>query len=158
MRMNKRLPAFTLMEVTIAMLISAIAISMTYTIYRIVSKSYFDYSVKQDQMADLMTADQLIRTDFFSASQIRKTESGMDLLLKQGHIVYVFDKERLMRSQFDLKTDTFKINAQLSNASFENKEAESGDRIDQVKITVMAEGRNIPYIYNKKYSSNDLFE
>lgn len=156
--MSKRLPAFTLMEVTIAMLISAIAISMTYTIYRIVSKSYFDYSVKQDKMADLMSADQLIRTDFFSARQIRKTEGGIDLLLKEGHIVYVFDKERLMRSQFDLKTDTFKIAAQIDRVSFENKEVENGERIDQVKITVMAEGHHIPYTYNKQYSSNDLFE
>ena len=51
--MNKhRIKAFTIMEVTVTMLIAAILIGITYTTYSIVLKSYNSFTTKNADMAD----------------------------------------------------------------------------------------------------------
>lgn len=158
MRLNKKVPAFTLMEVTIAMLIAAIAIAITYTAYRIVSRSYLDYKRKQEKTADLMVIDQRLRSDFESAKRITKSLQGIIIEQSGGKINYVFSKDLIIRDQFTLRTDSFKMSLNNIHYLFERQDKEAGAILDELELSIQADGQPMPLSYKKQYSSQDLFE
>jgi len=160
----KKLPAFTLMEVTIAMLLTSIVVGITYTTYRIVSRSYVDYAKKQESLATFLTADKLLKQDFLQAEQILKTgepgsgEEGLQLKMPQGFITYRFAENYLLRDQFALRVDTFKLAVKAPDFSFENVASEEGGRVDQLHFQTQLGGMPLLLHYKKLYSAQDLFE
>ena len=157
MKINKKLPAFTLMEVTIAMLIAAIAIAVTFTTYRIVSGAYFNFSKKQEMVATLTTMDKLLKQDFINAKSIVKTEDGVFLEVNKGIITYSFKDNYVLRNQFSLRIDTFKLHVNALNFSFENDLVEEGEEVDLLNFKTQVEDDLIPLQYLKTYSAQDLF-
>lgn len=157
MNMNKKLPAFTLMEITIAMLIAAIAIAITFTTYRIVSGAYFNFTKKQEMVATLTTMDKLLKKDFLNAKSIVKTADGVFLEVNKGIVTYSFKDSYVLRDQFSLRIDTFKLQVNELNFSFEKDIVEEGKEVDQLNFKTQLEGDFIPLQYQKTYSAQDLF-
>ncbi|WP_142527467.1 prepilin-type N-terminal cleavage/methylation domain-containing protein [Pedobacter westerhofensis] len=156
MNAKKKIPAFTLMEVTIAMLIAAIAIVITYTAYHIISGTYHSYAKKQDRIAAFSLADRLLKKDFLNADQIIRTAEGMEFQSGNGLVIYQFRDSLMLRSQHALRTDTFKFPLQAPRLTFEN--AEAAEAIDQLEYQTTLEGQNITLTYKKSYSSQSLFK
>ncbi len=166
----KKIPAFTLMEVTIAMLLTSLVIGITYTAYRLVSRSYVDYVHKQEIMATFLTADKLLKQDFSQARRIIRSgenvehstdaddRGGLQIETDAGIIRYVFTPGYLLRDQFALRVDTFKITIKAPVFFFENVPAENGTLIDQVHFETRLEGAPLTLNYKKTYSAQDLFE
>jgi type II secretory pathway component PulJ len=158
MGVRKKIPAFTLMEVTIAMLIAAIAIAMTYTAYRIISGTYSSYAKKQDRVAAFSLADRLLKNDFLGADHIIKTTEGVDFKSGNGLISYQFKDSLMLRSQHVLQTDTFKFPLKTVCLTFENMEAEVATEVDQLEYETSLEAQPITLTYKKRYSSQNLFK
>lgn len=158
MVIRKKVPAFTIMEVTISMLIAAIAIGITYTAYRIVSGTYSDYTKKQDRVAAFTVADKLLKKDFMMADHIIKTADGLDIESENGLIRYQFTEGYILRTQSALHTDTLKIPVKSGNFSFEDQVADEGAVVDQLNFETQLEGQDIPLVYKKIYSSQNLFK
>ena len=156
--MNKKLPAFTIMEVTIAMLVAGIAIAITFTAYRIVSGAYLNFGRKQEKVAAVTLLDKLLKTDVRQASRVLKTEDGLSLQLEQGLIRYSFTDTTVLRNQFTLRTDTFKLVVKDLGFSFEQHSAEEEGLVDQLGFKVVLAGDVVPLQYQKLYSATDLFE
>nr|WP_068893380.1 prepilin-type N-terminal cleavage/methylation domain-containing protein [Pedobacter panaciterrae] len=157
MNLSKKLPGFTLMEVTIAMLIAAIAIAITFTAYRIVSGSYFSFNKKQEKVATLTTIDKLLKQDFIKARSIIRTSDGIFLELNGGIVTYSFKDSYILRDQFSLAIDTFKLQVNDLNCSFENDKVEEGKEVDLLSFRTQLDGDIIPFQYLKIYSAQDLF-
>ena len=158
MELNKKLPAFTLMEVTIAMLIAGIAIAITFTAYRIVSGSYIGFSKKQDELAGFVMLDKLLKQDFLSAKHIVKSQEGLVMEMESGLINYRMDSGFMLRDQFSLRTDTFKLQVTSPAFLFETNVVEVGQSIDQFNFETVVQGQSIPLHYQKIYSAQDLFK
>lgn len=158
MSRNNKVPAFTLMEVTIAMLIAAIAIAITFTAYRIVSGSYLDFTRKQEKIATFITADKLLKQDFINARHIIKTEEGLMMEMEDGMINYHFKPDYILRDQFSLNIDTFKMKINNSSFLFERGVAEEGKSVDQLSFNAEVDGQSIALYYQKVYSAQDLFQ
>lgn len=158
MKLNKKLPAFTLMEVTIAMLIAGIAIAITFTAYRIVSGSYIGFSKKQDELAGFVMLDKLLKKDFLSAKHIVKSQEGLVMEMEGGLINYRMDSGFMLRDQFSLRTDTFKLQVNSLAFLFETNVVEEGQSIDQFNFETVVQGQLIPLQYRKIYSAQDLFK
>lgn len=156
MKINKRIPAFTLMEVTISMLIAAIAIAITFTAYRLVSRSYVDFSQKQQHISELITADKLLKQDFVKGSIIMKGPKGFSIVMREGTIDYSFHPDYFLRQQYALRTDTFKIKTTELNYLFEGEEVAEGESIDQFTLKEEIQGAMIDLRYYKLYSAQDL--
>lgn len=156
--LNKKIPAFTLMEVTIAMLIAGIAIAITFTAYRIVSGSYIGFSKKQQELAGFVTLDKLLKQDFMAAGKVLKSADGLVMQMEGGLISYQVDPAFILRDQFSLRTDTFKLAINEPGFSFENEEAIEGEAIDQFGFETLVQGQLIPVRYQKLYSAQDLFK
>ncbi|MEO7215181.1 hypothetical protein [Mucilaginibacter sp.] len=149
-----QLKAFTIMEVTITMLLAAILIGITYATYNIISKSYISFSRKNDDMQVFLQLDKLLRKDFAHSGIILKTEEGLFMTDTNGTISYQITPDYTLRTQ--IRTDTFKVSTQQMTGSFEGAATSTDSLVDDLSITVFYQGEKIPYHYHKQYSSADL--
>ncbi|SDT67311.1 hypothetical protein SAMN05216490_4781 [Mucilaginibacter mallensis] len=157
---EKKVNAFTIMEVTITMMITAIVIGITYTAYSIVSQSYMGYQKKNDGLTVLSRIDQLLAKDFAHAALISKTQDGLLLSSPSDSVSYVFALGFIVRKGPVI--DTFKIQSGGLTTLFETQpisevSADSEqNRIDELSFFIVLKNGNIPYHYQKQYSSVNL--
>ena len=155
-----KVKAFTIMELTIAMLISAIAIGITYSIFLIVSHSYQSYLTKTAQVATAQRLDAVLQRDFDRGALILKDTSGVRIQLPSGQVKYQFDTAFVIRKT--ATNDTFKVKTDSVTFSFEGKEltanGEAGAQnpLDELYLSVILEKQKITYHYHKVYSSANL--
>jgi hypothetical protein len=148
------------MEITIAMLLSAIVISITYTVFSIVTRSYHGYQLKHEGMASVLRLDELLQKDFERAEIILKDTDGIALQSAALLVKYRFYPDYVLR--ISAITDTLKVKTDSLMTSFEKKEISTtstdieSKRIDQLGMIVTFEKETIPYYYHKLYSSENL--
>jgi len=156
----KKVAAFTIIEVTIAMLISALVIGMTYSIYLIVSKSYQSFNLKNDTMAVVLRLDEWLHKDFDRSEAVWKDTSGIAMQYPGNTVRYKFDTAYVVR--IGVRTDTFKVKTDTVNTLFEGKaisefkSAGDQNRIDQLDLSLILQNQKITYHYHKVYSSANL--
>lgn len=159
---RRRLQAFTIMEVTVAMLIAAIAIGITYTVYSIVVKSYSNYIRKNKDMAVVLRLDELMKKDFERADNIFSTGNHLSFISPEQTISYDLEPNFVLRT--GITQDTFKVNVPEYAASFENVPLPGSDvsqeqrRLDELEMTILFETKTISYHYKKQYSSASLIQ
>ena len=155
--------AFTIMEVTITMLIAAILMGITYTAFSIINKSYNSFNTKNKDMAELELLDELLRKDFDRAELIQKDQNR--IILKRADLTlvkYEFNPDYIVRT-FG-RIDTFKFKTEAFSTSFEGQQVnESGpsaeeNRLDELDINLLFGNEKIPYHYYKQYSSINLIQ
>jgi len=161
--MNKyQVKAFTIMEMTVAMLISAVVIAFTYTAYSILSRSYITFVRKNNDMEAIIQLDRLFRKDVSRAAAVYRTENGIALKDSSNTISYEINEIGVIRKA--IVSDTFKVQVSQSLATFENRPiATSADDtganlIDDFSFTLLFRNEKIPYHYHKTYSSANLIQ
>jgi Tfp pilus assembly protein PilE len=164
MKQNRhRVSAFTILELTIVMLLSAIVIGITYTAYSIMSNAYLDFTRKNEAMGELIRVDELLKKDFEKSGGI--TINGRTLIFENNANItkYQLEPDFIVRSS--LITDTFKIKTTNLIASFENQviEDDQSDQvavhpIDGLSLGLLFKTDTIVYNYHKIYSSQNLFK
>jgi hypothetical protein len=158
---NKRIAAFTIMEVTITMLISALVIGITYSIFAIVSRSYQAFHRKNEEIANVLRLDGVLRKDFDRGELILKDSTGIGIVKPSGLIHYAFYPDYVLRN--GIKTDTFKVKTDSVSTFFENTPIndvspdKEQNRLDRVDIPVFLQNEKFTYHYSKIYSSENLF-
>lgn len=156
----KKLPGFTIMEVTIAMLLSAIVIGLTYTVFSLVTRSYQSYQTGHREMATVLSLDGLLRRDFDRAELILKDTDGIVLISKNNIIKYRFYPDYVLRK--GIAIDTFRLKTDSIAMSFEGKTIDGSEtsaedsRLDELDMQLTLQKEKIPYYYHKIYSSANL--
>ena len=157
---NKKIPGFTIIEVTIAMLLSAIVIGLTYTVFSMVTRSYQSYQTRHRDMAIVLSLDGVLRRDFDRAEVILKDTDGIVLTNKNNLIKYRFYPDYVLRK--GIAIDTFRLKTDSIAMSFEGKTIEDSgtgaedDQLDELDLQVTLQKEKIPYYYHKIYSSVNL--
>lgn len=149
------------MEVIITMLITAILIGITYTVYSIISKSYSSFNTKNTDIALVLTLDNLLKKDFDRAEIILKDTDGIAIRNSIRTVRYKFNPDNIIR--IGAETDTFKIKTDTISAAFETDPVngkgtlEERNRLDEVNLSLILQNEKITYHYHKVYSSANLF-
>jgi type II secretory pathway pseudopilin PulG len=159
MKTKHRLAAFTIMEITVVMLISAIVVAITFTAYGMVNRAYTTYLEKRNRMAVLIRLDELLQRDFRQAQQVLKLENTVSCSDSGRQVIYRFEAEQIIRQSTIV--DSFKVKATDVVCSFENQltdETLDPVRIDVLVFTVQADQETFPYHYTKHYSSANLIQ
>jgi Tfp pilus assembly protein PilE len=157
-----RVKAFTILEVTITMLIAGLLIGITYASYSIVIKSYHSFTMKNDAMASLVSLDHLLKRDFDQADVIFKEPDGVSIKKEDKTIKYIFSTDFIVREA--ARIDTFKMQTTDINTTFENaaineiQATDEQNRIDQLDFVLIFQTEKIPYHYHKLYSSENLVQ
>jgi len=160
--MNKRVKAFTIMEISIVMLISAIVIGIAYTAFNIINQSYSSFQHKNEDIAVLVRLDELLRKDFSRANTISRTTNGIFVKTGIDSVTYEFEPDFTVRISTII--DTFKLNVQDVVTTFETSPITAispvteQNRIDELNFSILFENEKIPYYYHKQYSSSNLIE
>src|SRR4051794_24174209 len=104
--MKTKVNAFTLMEVVIAMILAAISIAISFSVYSLISQSYRQYDLKNKKTAEFVQLSQLLQKDIQKAEYITGMQNELNLLSNEGEIDYLFEGAYLLRNHYGLKTDT----------------------------------------------------
>jgi hypothetical protein len=158
--MKGKLKAYTLLELTIAMLLTGLVISITYASYNLIVKSHLSFSKKNNELTVLTTLDYLLKKDIAQAVLITKTATGIILIKRDVRVHYQFQPDFIVR--VTTRSDTFKVKTDDIIATFEgtpvndNPEPQKLDHIDELQFNVHFHQEKIPYIYHKVYSAVNL--
>ena len=156
----RKIEAFTILELVVAMIISAIVISITYTSYFFISESYQSFNVKNENLSLINDLDLLLKHDFYKAVVITKTDSGINIHTKKGNVAYTIGPDFLVR--LAAKIDTFKLQTPEIQMTFEGAPiddaaiTEEQNRIDNLHLTFIYHDESFTFHYHKQYSSADL--
>jgi len=157
--MKSKVSAFTLMEITVAMLISAICITICYSAYGLIQGYYIRFEEKNKTSSLVMDLKHVLERDFLKAIHIIRTENGLEVQQDSLNIDYSFQDKQILRQIKSLHTDTFTMPAQKIDFYFEGHVANIADTVDQLNLILqMNKDVQVPVQINKYYSSADLFK
>jgi prepilin-type N-terminal cleavage/methylation domain-containing protein len=101
-----RLNAFTLLELLVALVVTALLIGMGYAALRLVQGQQRAIQHKASLLGQLSTWQTLLAADFASGRPIEATETEIRCLRPMGPVVYYWLDSTLVRTQGEV-TDTF---------------------------------------------------
>jgi len=165
--LKTKIEAFTILEVTITMLIAGIVISIAYTAYGIISKSFLEFKSKNEDMAMIANIDHLLKRDFDRADMILSGNSGIELRQYGKSVIYYeFANAYIVRKS--ITTDTFKVVSRDVKMYFEHQAMNSSEdmdttdagsnRIDELSFMIDYKDETISCHFYKQYSSVNLMQ
>lgn len=158
MKIRRQLKAFTILELTVAMLIAALVTGTSYTAYTLVSRSYKNYDEKNKNLSELLLADKIMKRDFAAANRITADDRAISINKPHGLVKYEFNEDYLIRNQYQTRADTFFISVSHLEISFENQACSSGQIADYLGFQTNVNGQIVNCGYSKQYSAAELME
>lgn len=148
----KKINAFTLLEMVLAMMLASVVIGMAYTGFTLFSRIYDGYRSKNLKHAGIR---------MFKAVLDRDMERGGAVVIKDrqvsfGLLSYELMEDELVRSA-GLERDTFRMEHLQMQAFFEGDPVQTG-RIDHLVFRFEQEGRQLVISGIRLYSSAELFD
>jgi hypothetical protein len=152
-----RIRSFTLIEMVLAMLFSAIVVGMAYTSITIFSRLYENYRLKRSGQADQELINQAMTRDFNRSSLIEIEEEQINLKDSVGAITlhYRIEENYFLRLAA-LKTDSIKMENLAFKGFFRGLEVNQGI-IDQIVLNFNSDEFPIIISVRKNYSAVELF-
>lgn len=154
-----KIKAYTLMEVTVAMLLSAICISICYSAYQIITGYYTSFHQKNKIASEVLFLRHSLEGDFLKSKLVMRNEAGIVLQIDRTKVYYAFNENAIVRKLDTLPADTFELKTGNFKTYFEQQELVEGGRIDQLNFSIfLAEKLAVPIQVNTFYSAQDLFK
>ena len=154
--MRGKIKAFTLTELVVVMLISAVVAALSYGGYRIITSQLARYTASGRGLLDHARLHYLLEKDFAQAGQINRRQNGITCTTSEGNSVsYRFLADRIVRKQQSL-TDTFKTNLWNLELLFEGKAAGDGGLADEIAFQATDEGEPLYFHFTKTYAPDVL--
>jgi competence protein ComGF len=147
--MNNKVKSFTLSELLVVMIITAIVIGMAFSVLRLVQKQIHTIQKNYDKSTDLSLFEQRLWQDFNEFGQIQFDENENNLILKSeiDTITYSFQNDFILRNN-----DTIKLKLVIDKILMEGKLIKNGN-IDAMSISGEAELPKYKIFVSKR---NDL--
>lgn len=144
-----KMPSFTLPELLVVMIITAIVVGMAFSVLRLVQNQIHSIQTNFEKTSTLALFEQKLWQDFNDKNEIQFQETENSLLMESemDTIIYSFQENYILRN-----TDTIKLKLQLNKMFFNGKEVQ-GDTIDAISISGKAELPDYEIFVSKK---NDL--
>jgi|SRR3954462_5248529 prepilin-type N-terminal cleavage/methylation domain-containing protein len=150
----KKLPAFTLMELLIGMIISSIVISFGYMAYQLVNEQYLSYKTMKGKLMETTQFNTTFADDIDNAEIVSSEENKIILRNKNApELEYEFLPASIVRKRSEL-TDTFKIATTNIKQSF--LFPEDNMFLQQFSFEVNMLGEAEFFHFTKNYSSEIL--
>jgi len=153
-----RIKSYTVIEMLVVMLVSAISIGITYSCYTIVSKQYSSYKKKSEELSRFILLDRLLCKDFSECKKVQRTQEGIDCISTDKVIKYGFYENYILRRGEGI--DTFRLGIMEDMAAKYATASENipGNIIDELEVNVVYEQENIYFYHQKKYGADILMQ
>lgn len=156
---GRSLKAFTILELVIAMMISAIVIAIAYTGLKMVLRSFHAFSKRYEQTMVMLKLNELLTKDIDRSEAVRSGDEGISMTGSGQSVHYRFEGDELIRTA--VKSDTFRIKASDVRMAFEGVpigETSFSNLIDDLYFTSSVGMRKVPHHFHKRYSSEQLYK
>lgn len=148
----KRVKAFTIIEIGIAMLLSAVLILMCYKAYNIIDKEIFSISSKANKNLEELTLRKLITRDVLEANRVLVTPNGFKCVNTSFVAEYKFEDSLLIRSNVHL--DTFRYEKMESTFWDDtNRVLMPGSIINRLELLLEKNGKQMRIVQEKQTAS-----
>ena len=155
-RLNYRLSAFTVIEVMVALILTALAISLIFTGIRLAKRQS---DTLMGQFTDSGEIDRLyaaLQADASRASEIRRLPQGLDFRRADTIVLYLFADSLCVR-KIGHSTDTFCVQIDSMACWFLNKPRENQlGVVDECTLQVSINNRSAPLLVRKTYDMATL--
>lgn len=154
--MKNKVNAFTLFELVLGMLLSAIVIGMVYNAWFIISKVADGYVKAGKRQSELLVFKKALSADVAKAAEIRYAAGAiiiLDTLGGENGLSYEVQDSLLIRKSS--QQDTFRLKRLNIQTLFDGKEKSEG-LIDQIKLSFYEQKEQLRISVHKSYSSEQL--
>lgn len=156
---TKKIEAYTMMEVAIAMLLAAVCMSICYTAYNMIGDYFQAFQKRNASAEEVLTLRRTMEKDILKGKYLIRTESGINILGDSLNITYNFADSAILRKAEGLRTDSFHVSPIEAVFLFEGREALELDTVDHISFKLkMEKQRMIPVTIGKMYSAHDLLK
>lgn len=146
---NLKIKSFTLPELLVVMILTAIVVGMAFSVLRLVQKQISIIETNFEKTNSLALFEQRLWQDFNEMNRIQfnAKESSLIMESEMDTVVYSFEENYVLRN-----TDTIKLRLVTNKLFFQGKEVQEGT-IDALSISGKAELPDYEIFVSKK---NDL--
>jgi len=148
--MNK-LKAYTISELTIALVVTGIVISIAGSVLFLIKKQYDNYEEKNRTTYQLNLVEYLLKKDFEKADSIFWKEEKLTLFQDIDKIKYTLEEEYIIRNQ-EIVSDTFFFQVgEVSTAFLIGKKY-----VSSLSFDIVIKERKYPVYLRKEYAPSTL--
>ena len=108
MSWNKKIKAFTILEIVIALAIMSIIVAITYSIYTMLSGNLIGFSKNTEATNSYNELDTRLQYDFFNAKAFEYKNESLLLTGSNDSVIYIFNENQFIRKSRQ-RLDTFNI-------------------------------------------------
>ncbi|HBS86943.1 MAG TPA: hypothetical protein DEA97_10320 [Bacteroidales bacterium] len=152
MKNNNKIPSFTLVEITVTMLITATVVSMAMWIYININRYYSKKTEENIYLNDVLEFQQLLKNDMEKSQEVSYTENELVCVSAVKQNKYLFSQKYILR-ETDLRTDTFYLEVK----NIEVQKINEGP-VCRVSMMLSSENKNINLTVVKEYPRDVRFE
>lgn len=144
-----KIASFTLSELLVVMIITAIVVGMAFSVLRLVQNQVHAIQTNFEKTSTLALFEQKLWQDFNEMNVIQFNEEKRSLFMESevDTVLYSFQENYVLRN-----ADTIKLKLQLNKLFFKGKEVQR-DTIDALSVSAKAELPDYEIFISKK---NDL--
>lgn len=144
-----KLHAFTVMEFTVAMIITSVIIGMGYQSWTTLSHQSGRLGNTTQNTLSIHAIDYLLRKDFIESTQIEYSFDELVIHRPTYDIKYIFHTDMIIR--YGILPDTFNVKSTKLEKFHQGNLIDEGI-LDDLVITIELSELQIPLTYRKEYS------
>jgi hypothetical protein len=145
--MKKRLAAFTIPELMVVMLLSAVVISAMYVLLQFSFSNYFRYYRSTEKLNRIARMNYLLTKDINTSAVLQKTSTGFTFTDVNKVITYTIQDSMLVRR--DGITDTLNTSAIIYELFMNEIPVVSSGLADRIQLTLTYNSEELFMQYNK---------
>jgi hypothetical protein len=155
----RRLDAFTIIELCMVMLLSAIVIGIAFFTLNIFQGSVRSFKTDAGAIADISTLHRLLAKDIWRSDEVVYTEEGFLIQsTKRGMVSYHFLPECIVRLQAS-RIDTFPFIIEELHGYFLKEEVQVPSQlVDEISFTLFHKEEAHPFYFYKTYAADALIK
>ena len=143
--MSNKVKSFTLSELLVVMIITAIVVGMAFSVLRLVQKQVHTIEANFDKTSSLSLFEQHFWQDFNQFNTVRIQKGNTVVLQSEiDTVTYVFSDNFILRDK-----DTIKLKLGITKTLFKGKDVGSGT-IDAISISAENELPNYSIFVSRK--------
>jgi prepilin-type N-terminal cleavage/methylation domain-containing protein len=132
----RRLDAFTILELLVVMVVSALLFGMAYSALRMVQRQQQGIARKSALLGQISTWQTALAADFYTSTIVTLSNDQVRCQRRDGEVTYLFQDSTLVREQGEL-VDTFRLPIRQCTYFWQGQERTSG-LIDELTLLGVA--------------------
>jgi hypothetical protein len=154
----RKIRSYTIMEMIVVMIISAIVVGTAYNTYRIVFQQYLTMRNTSEILRQMSLLDVLISRDVDNCNYIRRTHEGFSCHYEINEINYYLEKDLVLRAE-GLVMDTFRISPLNIDMKYNNVDVmQVSSYVDRITFEHRYKDETISFAFQKKYGADFLMK